>query len=514
MPRRVAAFLIVLLLVAACPLDAQEKERSDRGSPPEPKKKAASKVVHEPLSVTKHTATIEGEEIEYTATVGRIYLKGDKDQDRAQVYYFAYTRDGVEDQHERPITFSFNGGPGSSSVWLHLGLMGPKRVPVPDDATQSAPPYELVPNEHSLLDLTDIVMIDPVSTGISRQEEGTEAREFHGYEEDINSVGDFIERYISTNERWESPKFLLGESYGTTRAAGLADYLQDTHGMYLNGIAMVSSVLNFQTLRFDVGNDLPFVLFLPSYTATAWYHEQLEEELQRQALPDLLREVEEFAAGEYNTALLRGARMSDEEEDEIAAKLARYTGLSKEFVLRTNLRIEMRRFAKELLRDRRRTTGRLDSRFLGIDRDAAGDSYDYDPSDAAILGPFTALLNEYLRDDLAYEPGRKYNIYGSVRPWNYDEFTNRYLDASESLRKAMTRNPALQVFIASGYYDLATPYFASDFTYNQLQLDPTLRDNLHWGYYEAGHMMYIHTPSLEKLKEDLTEFYEAASPEE
>jgi carboxypeptidase C (cathepsin A) len=512
MPRIPAVIAALLFLCTSSALVGAE---SDQNAPSDSRKSAdpPARVAHEPLSTTQHTAKIGGEEISYSATVGRIHLKDDKDADRAQVYYFAYIKSGVADERRRPITFSFNGGPGSSSVWLHMGLMGPKRVPMPDDASLPPPPYSLVANDQSLLDLTDVVMIDPVSTGVSRQAGEVEAKAFHGYTEDIRSVGDFIERFVTAEGRWQSPKFLVGESYGTTRAAGLAEYLQDEHGMFLNGIGMVSSVLNFQTLRFNNGNDLPYVLFLPSYTATAWYHKQLDDELQRD-LEATLGEVEAFAAGEYSEALFAGARLSEDSQREAAEKLARFTGLSAAYVRRSNLRISMDRFAKELLRQQRRTIGRLDSRYLGIDRDAAGEAYEYDPSMSAIMGPYTALFNAYVRSDLGFELPRKYNIFGPVQPWSYDEFENRYVDASESLRKAMTANPALKVFVASGYYDLATPYFASDYTYHQLQPEPALKENITLAYYEAGHMMYIHGPSLVKLKEDLGAFYRSAAPME
>jgi carboxypeptidase C (cathepsin A) len=281
--------------------------------------------------------------------------------------------------------------------------------------------------------------------------------------------------------------------------------------MYLNGIGMVWSVLNFQTLRFNNGNDLPYALFLPSYAATAWYHKQLDDQLQ-QDLQATLREVEEFAAGEYTSALFEGTRLGEDREQEVAEKLARYTGLSAEYIRRSNLRIGMDRFAKELLREKWRTIGRLDSRYVGIDRDAAGESYEYDPSMTAIMGPYTALFNAYLRRELNFELPRKYNIFGPVQPWSYESFTNRYVDASESLRKAMTANPSLTIFVASGYYDLATPYFASDYTYHQLQPERGLQENITLAYYEAGHMMYIHEPSLMKLKEDLSAFYRKAMP--
>lgn len=509
MRRRIRVkFLCFLCAVYSATVYAADQKDSQRKAGDA--RAAGSQPFHEPLARTQHIASIGGEEVSYTATVGRIHLRDEEDQERAHVYYFAYVRDGVADDRRRPITFSFNGGPGSSSVWLHMGLMGPKRVPMPDDASLPSPPYETAANEHSLLDITDVVMIDPVSTGVSRQAGETEAEEFHGYTEDIHAVGDFIERYVTTEGRWRSPKFLLGESYGTTRAAGLAEYLQDEHGMFLNGIGMVSSVLNFQTLRFNNGNDLPYVLFLPSYAATAWYHDQLDPELQRD-LQATLREVEEFAMNEYQRALFAGTRLSEEREAKIAERLARYTGLSAEYIRRSNLRITMDRFGKELLRGKRRTIGRLDSRFVGIDRDAAGESYEYDPSMSAIMGPYTAVFNAYLRSDLNFELPRKYNIFGPVQPWSYEEFENRYVDASESLRKAMTANPALKVFVASGYYDLATSYFASDYTYHQLQPEQALQDNIVIRYYEAGHMMYIHEPSLVKLKADLERFYRSAA---
>lgn len=465
------------------------------------------------LSVTHHTWTAGDREIDYTATAGRIVLKTEEDEAKASVFFVAYTEDDLDEPAERPITFCFNGGPGSSSVWLHLGMLGPKRVQIPDDATQPAPPYRLIPNRYSLLDETDLVFIDPVSTGYSRAAEDEDPKQFHGYEEDIESVGQFIHLYVTRNKRWLSPKFLLGESYGSTRAAGLSGHLQERYNMYLNGIALVSSVLNFQTLRFDDNNDLPYILFLPSYTATAWYHERLPDGLQAD-LEKTLAKVEKFAMGPYAHALRQGADLSKRKRRRIAEKLARYTGLSPEYVEQTNLRITTSRFTKELLRNQRRTVGRLDSRFKGIDRDAAGDSYEYDPSGAAINGVFTATLNHYIRDELKFESDLSYEVLtGRVHPWSYDRFENRYVDAAETLRSAMTQNPHLRLFVASGYYDLATPYLASKYTVNHLALDLTLREHVTMGYYPAGHMMYIHDPSLKRLKQDLSSFYDGAAGE-
>jgi carboxypeptidase C (cathepsin A) len=459
---------------------------------------------------TQHKLTLEGRELGYTATAGRMKLTDEAGKAKAELFYVAYVLDGVADAAQRPITFAFNGGPGSSSVWLHLGAFGPKRVKMTAEGWAPPPPYELVDNAHSLLDVTDLVFIDPVTTGYSRAAEGENAAQFHGVTPDVEWVAEFIRLYTSRELRWPSPKFLAGESYGTTRAAALAGHLQERHGMYLNGIVLVSAILNFQTARFDVGNDLPYVLFLPTYAATAWHHKRVSREYQND-LRAFLDEVERFAIAEYMPALARGDALSGAERERLVARLGRYTGLSLEFIERCNLRIEIGRFTKELLRDERRTVGRLDSRFKGIDLDAAGERYEYDPSMSAILGPYTATINDYVRRTLKYENDLPYEILtGRVQPWKYDQ-ENRYLNVAETLRRAMTRNPYLKVFVASGYYDFATPYFASDYTFQHLGLDASLRGGVTFGYYTAGHMMYIHEGELARLKRDLVNFVGAAT---
>lgn len=486
--------------------ESKSESKSDKDGEDKPE---SSKALKEGASVTNHKITIDGVEIAYTATAGKMLLKDDQGKTKAEVFFVAYTKDGAADSANRPVTFGFNGGPGSASLWLHMGLMGPRRVVLTDDGMAPPPPYQLTDNESCLLDLTDVVMIDPVSTGYSRPAKGESAKQFHGYSEDIESVGEFIRQYITEFERWRSPKFLLGESYGTTRAAGLSGHLQEDHGMFLNGVVLVSTVLDFQTLRFATGNDLPYILFLPTYTATAWYHKQLDAALQAD-LRKTLDEVEDFARREYTLALMKGSRLTADERQNIVQKLSRYTGLSETVVDNADLRIGMGFFAKELLRRQKRTVGRIDSRFIGIDRNAIGDSYDYDPSLSVIGGPFTGTINDYLRRELQYKDERRYNTFGQVRPWNYRNFTNRFLNAGETLREAMTKNQYLKVFVASGYYDLATPHFAADYTFEHLGLDPSLQGNITFGYYEAGHMMYIHKPSLLKLKKDLQAFYESA----
>jgi carboxypeptidase C (cathepsin A) len=382
-----------------------------------------------------------------------------------------------------------------------------------DNGEPQPPPYKLVNNDLSLLDLTDLVFIDPVTTGFSRPAEGQDAKKFHGVQQDVETVGDFIRLYLARYKRWDSPKYLAGESYGTTRAAALAGYLQDRHGINLNGILLVSMVLNFETIRFDEGNDLPYSLFLPTYTATAWYHKKLPPDLQGD-LKKALAEAEAFAEGEYTVALMKGNRLSEEEAAKVRKKLARLTGLSEDFVARSNLRIEISRFTKELLRGERRTVGRFDSRYKGIDLDAVGERGEYDPSYAAVQGAYTATLNQYVRHDLEFKSDLPYEILtGRVQPWDYGSARNRYLNVAPTLRQAMTKNRDLRVFVASGYYDLATPYFATEYTLAHLGLDASVSDHLTVAYYEAGHMMYVHRPSHEKLRKDVAKFYRSTSRE-
>jgi len=495
----------------------EQKEKLAEESKPTPK---------DQIVEVQHTVAIGGKELSYTVTTGTLILKeeaekkGDKEGEsegekpKASVFFVAYTRNDVDDKAQRPITFSFNGGPGSSSVWLHLGALGPRRVRMDDIGNLPPPPYRLVDNAHTILDTTDLVFIDPVLTGYSRAVVGEKAKEFLNFKKDIESVGDFIRLYTTRYQRWLSPKFLIGESYGTTRAAGLSGYLQDRHGMYLNGIMLVSSILDFGTADFQPANDLPHILYLPTYAATAWYHRRLDVQLQKD-LRELLDEVEAFALGEYTTALMKGAALTAQERAAIVKRLARYTGLSPDYIERVNLRIEIMRFTKELLRDQRRTVGRLDSRFTGIDRDAGGETFEYDPSMANITGPYTAAFNDYVRRELNFESDLPYEVlnFKANEQWSFAQHENRYVEVAETLRKAMTANPFLKIFVANGYYDLATPYFATEYTFNHLSLEPGLQQNIAMSYYEAGHMMYIHQPSLAQLKQDLAAFIGSAVPQ-
>ena len=492
-------------------MSEEEKDQSEDLLPDEPQDR---------LSITQHSITIDQKEIHYTVTAGTIVLKEEQEKGsksygekaKASVFFVAYTLDNTGDTAKRPITFSFNGGPGSSSVWLHLGVLGPRCVETDQQGNLLQPPYRLIENQYSVLDQTDLVFIDPISTGFSRVVQGEEAKQFHGFKKDIESIGDFIRLYTTRYQRWTSPKFLIGESYGTTRAAGLSGYLQERHGLYLNGIMLISSVLDFQTIRFMNGNDLPYILYLPSFTATAWYHNLLDAELQVD-FHQTLKEVEAFAVGEYTLALMKGKDLPEDERQEITRKLVRYTGLPIDYIERADLRVSIMRFCKELLRAQGKTVGRFDSRFTGLDRDSVGERFEYDPSYTNILGPYTATLNDYLRSQLKFESDLAYEILTDrVHPWNYDTHQNQYVNVTDTLRKAMTTNPYLKVFVASGYYDLATPYMATQYTFNHLGLDKSLQQNVSMSFYEAGHMMYVHQQSLIQLKKDLSCFIQLANP--
>jgi carboxypeptidase C (cathepsin A) len=481
-------------------------EKSEKKERPEPT---------DQISVTRHRLRIGRREIAYTATCGCVVMKEEMEKEgkhegekaRARVFFIAYTLDDVADKAARPVTFSFNGGPGSSSVWLHLGVLGPRRVELDDEGRAPRPPGRLVANELSLLDQSDLVFIDPVGTGYSRLVEGENVKEYREYKRDLESVGEFIRLWTTRYGRWASPKYLIGESYGTTRASGLSLHLLQRYGMYLNGVMLVSVALDFQALRFDHANDVPPVIFLPTYAATAWYHKRLPSDLQKKPLRKLLDEVEAFASTEYAAALFQGAKLPPKDRKAIVAKLARYTGLSADYIERTDLRIEIFRFCKELLRDEGRTVGRLDSRFTGRDRDSAGEHFEFDPAMVEIYGAYAAAMNDYVRTDLRFEADLPYEVIkGLYLDWGWKDYANRFASVGETLRKAMSKNPHMRVLVASGYYDFATPHFGADYSISHFGLAPELRGNVAVSYYEAGHMMYIHKPSAAKLAAELREF--------
>lgn len=449
---------------------------------------------------------LSGQKIAYTTQTGYLDLKNDTDKTIAKMFFVYYKKDG-EELGKRPITFAFNGGPGSSSVWLHLGGLAPKRVLLKDDGAATAPPYQWVNNEYTWLDKTDLVFIDPISTGYSRPASGESAKQFHGFNEDVQAMANFIRSFLSRYERWGSPKFLAGESYGTTRAAGLAKYMTDQHRIYINGIFLISAILNFGTNDYYLGNDLPRALYLPSYTAAAWYHKKLAPGLQAD-LNKTLKEAEQFALGEYASALIKGGWLTDQEKQKIAEKMSYYTGLSKEFCLQADLRVEENRFWKELRRKDGLIIGRLDARFTGRDLDDAGEYESFDPSFTNIDGPFTSAMNDYFQRELNFKEEKPYNIFGDVRPWNYNNVQNKFLNVAESLRDAMAKNPALKVYLGCGFYDFATPYFTAQYDIEHMQLRPEQRRNIKVYTYESGHMYYIHMPSLVKFKKDVDAFFQ------
>jgi carboxypeptidase C (cathepsin A) len=465
------------------------------------------------LVTTRHTITLEDGELSYTATSGRIVLrqegqtddKFDGSQAKAEVFVTAYTAD-TEDPAGRPVTFAFNGGPGSSSAWLHLGLLGPRRVLSGDVGALTPPPYGIADNAQTLLRHSDLVFIDPVSTGYSRAVKGEKPKEFHGYGGDITSVGEVIRLWTTRNGRWMSPKYLCGESYGTTRSAGLARYLQERYGLYLNGVVLISAVLDFGSIIFSGGNDDPYVLYLPTYAAIAHYHGKLGG----RALREVLADAESYADQDYPRILARGARLTADERSAAAGRLAELTGLPADYLDRVNLRPEHVRFLTELLRDRRLTVGRIDGRFTGWDADYGQERWSEDPSMSAIIGPYTAALNHYVRAELGYSSDLPYEVLTSrVRPWSYAEFENQHVFVLDKLGAAMRANPHMRVHVDCGYYDAATPYFAAEHAVAHLDIPSELVANISFSYYEAGHMMYLHEPSRLAQSQQLARFVTA-----
>jgi carboxypeptidase C (cathepsin A) len=463
------------------------------------------------LVTTEHSLTIKRRKLSYTATTGRIVLRKEVFTDgkfdgyvpKAEVFLTAYTVDGA-DPAKRPVTFAFNGGPGSSSVWLHLGLLGPRRVVSGDVGNLEPPPYDLVDNAETLLAHSDLVFIDPVSTGYSRTVEGEKPDDYHGFQGDIDSVGELIRLWTARNGRWLSPKFLAGESYGSTRAAALALHLQNRYGLYLNGLMLISIALDFATIVFREGNDVPYPMFLPTYAAIAHYHGKHGD----RPLADVLAEAEDYAANEYPIVLAKGSRLSTEERAAAVAKIASLTGVSEDYVDRVNLRMEHVRFYTELLRDRRLVVGRLDGRFTGWDDNYGRERFTDDPSNTAVLGAYTAALNHYLGTELEYENDLPYEIMSMKvnSAWSYKEFQNSHVRVTDQLANAMRSNQHMKVHISSGYHDGGTPYFASQHAVAHLAIPDELRDNITMAYYEAGHMMYVHEPTRIQQAQDLAEF--------
>ncbi len=506
--RRIVVGQAVVLLLAAGLLLAEEPMKNE----------AAGKEVPEPKSsVTSHSVVIGGETVEYDATAGYLIVNDAEERPAAKFGYTAYVRQGVDDPAERPITFAFNGGPGSSSIWLHMGVLGPRRVVVADADFTLPPPYELADNEYSILDASDLVMIDPVGTGYSRPVGEAKGEDFWGVDQDIDSVSRFIKAYVTESGRWASPKILLGESYGGMRSGGVALELLTTHGMALNGVVLVSPFMSWASGFDGLNVDLPHVLFLPTLAATAWYHQALDD--RPDDLIGFIEEVKAFAYDEYAPALLKGSRLTAEERAAVLAKLARYTGVSETYWDRADLRVSHQQFVKELLRDRRQTAGRIDSRFAGRSFNLLGEQMSYDPFNSAVSAAFTGSFLDYYHNELEFGRDLEYKVSGGVwRKWDWGHatpdsgsFKIPVPDTSVDLARAMGQNPHMKLLVQQGYYDLATPQVATEYALEHMDLLPEQRENISVEYYEAGHMMYLHPPSLVKYKADLAAFIREAS---
>jgi len=500
--KRILSLSIVVFLFIEAPCLAQGK--------PNPKDS-----IPEPVKVqTHHSVKIGAQTINYTATVGTIILKDNNNKPIASFGYTAYTKDGETDMSKRPLTFSYNGGPGSSSIWLHMGAVGPKRVVLDDPNNKPSPPYQLADNNSSIVDITDLVMVDPVGTGVSRPVGKATGKDFWGVDEDIRSVGNFIAAYIKENDRWNSPKFLLGESYGTTRSAGIADYLQEGNGIALNGVILVSTVLNFNTLIFSPANDLPYIMFFPTYAAVAYFHDKLPQ--KPSDLTAFLQQARDFAGGEYKDALFAGNNLSADKRKALLSKLHQFTGLSEDYWDKANLRVSEPQFTAELLRDEGKTTGRLDARYAGITQDKLGEYADYDPQSSAISPPYTSLFMNYYFGDLKAPKDLVYNVSAYTSPgfnWNWQRrrsFGGGTVNTGEDLADAMTKNPQLKILVMNGYYDLATPFYGAEYTFDHMGLPDNIRKNVTMKYYEAGHMMYIHKESLPAFKADVAAFMQSS----
>ena len=496
MPTKVTRLLVLAVLVGVCPAAAAQATRPAT-EPAGPREKTVT---------TRHSILIEGHPLNYAATAGFLPIHNEEGKLQATLFYVAYAKEG-QDVRSRPVTFAFNGGPGAASLWLHLGALGPRRVPLADDGKALPAAVRLVDNAYTWLDFTDLVFIDPVGTGYSTAAAGIEAKDFYGVQADVRSVGEFIRVYISQEGRWLSPIYLAGESYGTTRAAALAKHLQDRIGMNPSGLVLISSALNFQPISFGHGNDLPYMLFLPSYAAVTWYHRQ-ENGGPQTDLEGLLGRAEEFALDGYARALAMGDSLGQQQRKETVDALAEFTGLPREYIERADLRISNAEFAKQVLHRRGLIVGLLDGRVTGLPTEATAQHLEYDPSLFVVEGPFTAAIQDYLRRDLGFVTTRRYVFLSQAanESWDWGPGGRGFLNTGRQLQEAMTQNPRLRVLGAAGIFDLTCGYFAQKYMFNHLHLAPPLRDHVRFIAYPAGHQIYTHEPSLRKLQADVAAF--------
>lgn len=455
---------------------------------------------------TRHSVMIEGKQVDYTATAGTMLM--DTAQGQCEVFYVAYTADQAEDSAKRPITFAFNGGPGCASVWLHLGLLGPERVALSEDGMVERVPARTVANEYSILDMTDLVIIDPVGTGFSRALPGTDESVYYNLKGDNASVGDFIGQYVRRHDRWASPKYIIGESYGTVRAVGVCDYLLNTYHMNLNGMILISSANDFGAFVSSVGNDLPYVNLLPTFAAAAQYHKRVDEKYQAMPLEDYLDEVKDFAAGEYQLALYQGSRLDADEQDAVAQRLSDYIGLDKDFILERNLRVSTGDFCAALLGDQKLTVGRFDSRYTGPVLEGSLEDGTSDPSSVGLTEAFISAFNDYVVQALGYRTDRLYieTNFAVDEQWSYDSDGAAFAQ-EDLIRNCMSANPFLKIWVIGGYYDLATPFFSAEWIFSHVFLNDALKENLSFSRFPTGHMFYLSEPALRQFRADAKAWY-------
>ncbi len=506
---------LLALLAIASPALAQEEKPAEK--PQNAKPAATEPPAKEQWSVTEHTIRVGGQVIPYTATAGTTLLKNGKGEPIGLMYSVAYTRSDIKDRSTRPLAFLYNGGPGSASMWLHMGAFGPRRVQTTNGEFTPPAPYKLVDNAETLLDKTDLVFVDAMGTGYSRVTGKGQDKDFYGIDEDASAFAQFIVTYLSRNDRWNSPKFLIGESYGTFRSAVLGNLLQSRYSVDLNGIDLISSVLDLSTITFGSGDDRCYVYYLPSYAATAWYHKALAN--RPADLAAFIEEARQYAQGPYASALFKGDKLPAAEKAAVAKKLSYFTGLSEDYLMKANLRVELGQFSAELMRSRGLTSGRIDSRFAGYTFDLLTENAEGDPEGPAVGGAFTALINAYNHDELKFGKDMDYhNFADAARQWNWKRqprpgmrgFFPGAPNVQDDLARAMISNPRLQVQVENGYFDMATPFFETEFTMEHLGVAPALQKNIKLDYYQAGHMMYLHDEDRKALHDNVAAFIDRA----